>query len=246
MHFCPRDLRWEEEDGYLSIKTYTTTVSQCFESLNCQLPQCLWHCFMKQKQSDKECVHRNDSTVLIQMDFSENATCEQHSEIQSVHWTQRHCIQTVMWYYRGLTFSMIILSDSVEDEKRTVSTFTHAVLEEVLLHCPEVKDLKICTYWPSSQFKNKFILVLLLAMNDTLYPDLRITWNYFATSHGKGPNDALGATSKCIVHRKIMAKQANVNNAHSYAEALQSASKIIMVKVINHEDISNRCELVCD
>ena len=248
-------IRWsqwgEDVDGYLTTQTHTTTVAQCFESLISQLPQFLWHCFIKQKQAeayetDKITSHQNDSTtVLVQMDFAENATCMIQDEIQSAHWKQRHVsLYTVMWYYRGAKYSMLILSDSLDHEKRCVSSFTYTVLQEVTLHCPDVKQIKIWTDGPSSQFKNRFIFALVSLFNETIFPDLYITWNYFATSHGKGPNDALGGTAKRIVQRKIMTRQTQVNSALSYAEALRSVSDTIMVKVMNLYNIEDACRII--
>jgi len=63
------------------------------------------------------------------------------------------------------------------------------VLEFVKREMPIVNAVNICTDGPSSQFKNKFIFSMLPQLSSVY--GIQICWNYFATSHGKGPNDAL-------------------------------------------------------
>ena len=68
-----------------------------------------------------------------------------------------------------------------------------------------------------------------------------IRWNYFATSHGKGPNDALGGTAKRMVHERIMARRENANVASSktFVEVLGSPG--FSVTHVSSEEIVQIC-----
>jgi hypothetical protein len=47
---------------------------------------------------------------------------------------------------------------------------------------------------PSSQFKNRFLVAAISSLQEK--HKINIIWNYFATSHGKGPVDGIGGSVK--------------------------------------------------
>ena len=71
---------------------------------------------------------------------------------------------------------------------------------------------------------------------------LQIQWNYFATSHGKGPNDALGVNVKRMAHRLTMARTVIVNNTETLATAVRSCNTNIHVHVIDEAAIQQKCQ----
>ena len=88
----------------------------------------------------------------------------------------------------------------------------------------------------SSQYKNKYIFSLLPHLQ--LKHQLSITWNYFATSHGKGPCDAIGGNVKRIARRMVMAGRKIVNDANTFCEALHLSQTAIIHKGISASDIT--------
>lgn len=97
-----------------------------------------------------------------------------------------------------------------------------------------LKILKIWSDGPSSQFKNKFI--------DSLIPQLeaefglKIIWNFFAISHGKGCVDGIGATVKIIVRKHIRSRNIIVNSASDFVSAFKlTQSKIEVEEVTDAE-----------
>ena len=56
-----------------------------------------------------------------------------------------------------------------------------------------VKSVSIRSDGPSSQFKNHYIAASLHALEKQ---GIKILWNFFATSHGKGPVDGIGGSVK--------------------------------------------------
>ena len=71
---------------------------------------------------------------------------------------------------------------------------------------------------------------------------MQIQWNYFATSHGKGPNDALGGNVKRMAHRLAMARIVIVNNAETLATAVTSCNTNIHVHVMDEAAIQQKCQ----
>ncbi|ESP02132.1 hypothetical protein LOTGIDRAFT_157284 [Lottia gigantea] len=174
---------------------------------------------------------------LLQMDFAENFTCIWQDEIQSAHWKQRQVtIYTIMITYRNKKLSYVIISDFLSHEKTAVA-FTSTILDIITDKFPTVRTADVWTDGPSSQYKNKYIFALLPRLQDQ--HAVRIRWNHFATSHGKGPNDGIG-----IVHRLIMSRSTVVSDSQSFANALRSSGTLINVVELTEDDIKDKCKML--
>ena len=93
--------------------------------------------------------------------------------------------------------SHVIVSDSREHNKTSIVVFTNKLLE---LKPEWVKHVKIWTDGPKSQFKNKYVMYSMQMLSDK--HNVQISWNFSATSHGKGPVDGIGATLKRVADKK--------------------------------------------
>ena len=67
---------------------------------------------------------------------------------------------------------------------------------------PDVNEIVFSFDSAASQFKNRYRLQHLTMIMDI--NDLEISWNYFASSHGKGVVDGVGGTLKRLVWMEIM------------------------------------------
>jgi len=57
--------------------------------------------------------------------------------------------------------------------------------------------------------------------------DIKVVWNYFATSHGKGPVDAIGDIVKRQVSTKVLQRRAIVKDSESFYKcALEACSGV--------------------
>lgn len=99
-----------------------------------------------------------------------------------------------------------------------------------------VKILKVWSDGPSSQFKNKFIAVMIQHFEARF--DLKIVWNYFATLHGKGCVDGIGATAKKIVRKHVLARDCLVSDATQFVQAFGLTKSNILVEEMTDEDLS--------
>ena len=105
---------------------------------------------------------------------------------------------------------------------------------------PSVEVVDVWTDGPPSQYKNKYIFALLFTLQE--HHGLQIQWNYFATSHGKGPNDALGGNVKRMAHRLTTARTVIINNAETLATAVRSCDTNIHVHVMDEAVIQQKCQ----
>lgn len=203
-------------------------------------PQFLRHHYVKREQSDTFNQYdrqRASSTEfvdegLLQVDFAENYVCESQNEVQSAHWNQKQLsLFTTALYYNGGIKSKVFVSDSNTHTKETIVPYLHKLLSAL----PDsLKHLKIWSDGPSSQFKNKFIAAVIPVLEDKF--GIKITWNYFATSHGKGCVDGIGATTKIIVRKHVRARDCIVNNASDFVDAFNRTPSDITVEEVNEAD----------
>ena len=70
------------------------------------------------------------------------------------------------------------------------------------------RGLNIWSDGPSSQFKNRYMANCLPLMNVAYH--CQTSWNFFATSHGKGPVDGVGGAVKRAVRDMVRCRRAIV------------------------------------
>ena len=164
------------------------------------VPQFLEHCYIKRKQADtyrnmkKEAEKESfKSKAMIQVDFAENYTCVSQDEIQSAHWQQAQVsLFTAAVWHSGKMHPYVLCSDNLTHSKDTVPAYIDFLLETLP---KDTSELFIWSDGPASQFKNRYIAEILPVLCKR-YDLVNIQWNFFATSHGKGPVDGIGGAVK--------------------------------------------------
>lgn len=221
----------QEETGTLAeLIAYTASLSSQF----------LRHSFNKREQSEVFNMHDRPRALnvefpeegLLQVDFAENFVCEGQDEVQNAHWNQRQLsLFTTGFYHNDAFQAKVFVSNNLIHTKDTIVPY----LWKLLSNLPaSLKILKIWSDGPSSQFKNKFIASLIPQLEAEF--GLKIIWNFFATSHGKGCVDGIGATVKIIVRKHIRARNIIVNSASDFVSAFKlTQSKIEVEEVTDAE-----------
>jgi hypothetical protein len=93
-------------------------------------------------------------------------------------------------------------------------------------------------YWSdgaASQFKNKFTLANLLFHKADFQCDA--DWSFFATAHGKGPVDGIGAEVKRSIWQSTLKGRAVVSNAKEFFETAKKLAGKINVLYMPSEEI---------
>lgn len=67
--------------------------------------------------------------------------------------------------------------------------------------------------------------------------NIKIYWNYFATSHGKGCIDGITATTKMIVRKHIRSRDCVVNNSTDFVKAFNMTTSQIAIEEVSERDI---------
>ena len=139
----------------------------------------------------------------------------------SVAWQQDSCTSTVS------------ISDDLTHSRDSVIIFVDKLLSSVIDE--SVKTLHIWSDVQSSQFKNRFIAASIPWLQEK--QKLKICWNFFATSHGKGPVDGIGGVVKRMATQKVIQREVNITNAASFYDAINSESNV-KVFLIEAEEIN--------
>lgn len=220
----------EEKGKLVNLLAHLTSIA----------PHFLRHSYIKRAQSstfstfDRPRAISSDfeSEAVLQIDFAENFVCEMQDEVQSAHWNQRQLtLFTSALHHNELFQSKVFVSDKLDHTKETIVPY----LVKLLSRLPQsVSILKIWSDGPSSQFKNKFIAAIIPILQDKFR--IKIIWNYFATSHGKGCIDGIGATVKTIVRKHIRARDCIVNGSSDFVQAFNRTASQILVEEMTEDN----------
>ena len=88
--------------------------------------------------------------------------------------------------------------------------------------------VKVWSDGPNNHFKNKYVMG---SLDKSLRKHkVQMTWNFSATSYGKGPVDRVGATVKREAGQKIHARQ-STNNLDDFEKAVANLKNIKITKI---------------
>lgn len=126
----------------------------------------------------------------------------------------------------------VISSDNIKHSKETLVAYLFKIFSSL----PKIiKILKIWSDGPSSQFKNKYIAAIIEVFEKRFRK--KIFWNFFATSHGKGCVDGLGAVVKKRVRRRITSRKEIVNCTSDFVRSFNKEPSEIELIEVNDTEI---------
>lgn len=233
---------WKKGDASKRMERHkeSGTLSGLASTIATISPQFLRHSFVKRQQSEQfnKVDRQRASNVqfadegLIQIDFAENFVCEAQDEIQSAHWNQRQIsLFTSAMYHNDIFQPKVFLSDNITHTKETIIPYMYKLLADM------PKTLKTLFVWsdgPSSRFKNKFMASMITHSEAEF--NIKIYWNFFATAHGKGCVDGIGATAKTMVRKEILSRTHIVNGAADFVAAFHQTPSNIAIEEVTEAD----------
>ncbi|CAF1608935.1 unnamed protein product, partial [Didymodactylos carnosus] len=232
--------QWSNESGRARKEEFE--VDDCVKVLKGKIKSYLWHVFIKHEQSNYfEYIKQNagDKTVVIQVDYAENFTMDEQNQIQSAHWSKKQLsIFTAYAWCSGsggdVGFSFGLVSNNTTHDKFSVATCLDVIVNEIKSYVPDVNEIIFFSDGAASQFKNRFLLRYLTYMMDDNAVD--ISWNFFASSHGKGVVDGIGGTLKRLVWSEMMAGK-RCTSASDFVQICNEKTKTIIVGQITNAQI---------
>ena len=221
--------QWQKDGGIEKVEI-TSTVHAAFVELQSQLKAFLVHVYVKRKQAayrDMLIENVNGEKIVLQVDFSENASLAHQNEAQSAHWSHGHTwVQTKP----DTRESYVIVSDELQHGKMSVYAFMTHILTDLKQKYPTVQQIDVFSDGASSQFKQRFLFSNLQMWEQQFHTELK--WHFFATSHGKGVVDGLGGTVKRSVWRYVRSGKAQATTALSFFQVAMDRNPNIHIHFI--------------
>lgn len=187
----------------------------------------------KEQLGPKSC---NITIALLQIDFAENYTCVVQDEIQS--FTGYNHKWAYSQYLLGIIDTVtqpLLYQDDLDHSKRTVIPYLDKIVEDFPVG---ISFVNIWSDGPLGQLKNRYIAAEIPVLQYKFKK--KIIWNFFATSHGKGPLDGIGGAIKRQVWNFVKARKGTVFNAADFTAAAQAMSTDINVIEMKHDEIEEQ------
>lgn len=212
---CINEIQFEQwvTTDRCDIETLVKETDEFVPYLISKLEKFIPHDFIKKEQSIflKNCKNNlKDGEFVVTCDFSENYSFVLQDEVQSHHWNNRQAtIHPFVIYYRKdgklNLFSFVVISEDLRHDSISVNLFISKMVnflrvEKQLI----VNKIIFISDGAASQYKNRKNFASLCQFKNKY--NIEVQWHFFATSHGKGPCDAIGGTLKRMATRASLAK----------------------------------------
>lgn len=237
--------QWVNENGRAEKKEFSQTVKQVVTLLESKVEQYLFRVYVKRKQAQHFEQLKSETTVekiCIQVDFAENFGLKEQDEIQSAHWnTKTISIFTAFVWTANETFSFALPSMDLTHDKFVVDSALKIILDHLKTSLPNLKEVAFFSDGAASQFKQRFHFRNLMIISHE--HQLTLTWNFFATSHGKGVVDGIGGTVKRLVWSAVLGGE-SCRSADEFVKiARQKTKKILLAEITKTAIDSSKMKL---
>ncbi|CAF5100005.1 unnamed protein product, partial [Rotaria magnacalcarata] len=195
------------------------TVKSCVQHLSSLIQQYLSHVFIKRAQ----------------IDYAENFAMDQQDAIQSAYWNTRMLsIFTAHAWCGANNYSFALVSDNVTHDKYCVAVCLNTIITKLKQYLPDLEEIVFFSDGAASQFKQRYLLQNMTRM--MVEHTLKLSWNFFATSHGKGVVDAIGGMVKRMVWQEIMTKK-QCRSATDFVRIAKTKTNTIILDEISQTEI---------
>ncbi|XP_033625038.1 uncharacterized protein LOC117288334 [Asterias rubens] len=232
--------QWQKNDGNTEKVEITSTVHMAFEELLNQLKVFLVHVYVKRKQSAyREMLLKNvdGEEIVLQVDFSENASLAHQNETQSAHWNhgQATLFTAHAWIKSNpdttcTRESYVLVSDELLHGKLSVHAFMTHIFSDLKQKYQSIQKISVFSDGASSQFKQRFLFSNLHMWEEQF--DVELRWHFFATSHGKGVVDGLGGTVQRSVWRYVRSGKAEAVTPMSFFQVAAERNPNVCIHFI--------------
>jgi hypothetical protein len=140
-----------------------------------------------------------EGEYVVICDFSENYAFIVQNSIQAYYWSiNQASLHPFVCYYKlnGVEhhFCFVVISNIMHHDTVSVYLYQTYIIKNLKTMLPKTKKKIFFTDGAPSQNFAKISLIYIY--NHYADVNIEVVWNYFASSHGKGPRDGIGGTVK--------------------------------------------------
>ena len=142
--------QWQK-DEVEKVET-ASSVAEVFAHLKHKLRSFLIHVYINHKQAAHMRMLKESAdgtTILLQVDFSENASLQSQNEIQSCHWShgQATLFTAYAWIANGASENFVLDSDELRHTKLSAFSFTDYLIKFLLDKYAAIKKINVFFRW---------------------------------------------------------------------------------------------------
>ncbi|WAQ99020.1 hypothetical protein MAR_023393 [Mya arenaria] len=178
--------------------------------------------------------------VLVQMDFSENYTCQSLEEIQSAYWNATAITLHPTVIYKKATDgklthdSIVFVSEVLQHNAAMVQVIIQKVIKYIQESDKSIKGIHFWTDSPTSQYRNKTVFDIVSRLETEF--GIKGSWHYLESGHGKGTCDGVGGTTKRNADNAIKQGKVIIQDEEDfYKWAIQTEGQIKYKKILPEE-----------
>jgi hypothetical protein len=120
--------------------------------------------------------------------------------------------------------------------KFAVYSFMQYIFTYLKKQHPQIIKIDVFSDGAALQFKQKYLFSNLHEWEEA--HGIKLRWNFFATSHGKGAVDGLGGTVKRLVWRAVCSGTVAVTTAEEYSKIAADRNPAVHVAFIPKTDVA--------
>ena len=190
-----------------------------------------------------------ENHVLVQMDFSENYSCQNLEEVQSAYWNATAVtLHPTVIYKRNADGSLehqsvVFVSEVLHHNAPMVLVIIDKVVQIAKDLVGDLKGIHFWTDSPTSQYRNKTIFKYVDSLK-TSHGLLSCSWSYFEAGHGKGPCDGIGGTTKRNADNAIKQGKVIIQDADDFFKWASGSDSQIKYLKINEEEYTESVQRV--
>jgi hypothetical protein len=183
--------------------------------------------------------------IVVHQDFAENYGVFIQDSVQGAHWNnQQLTVFPSIVYYKTestiQTMCYVFISDDNKHENEAVFAFNKVLMDNIKKQIP-VSKVYFVTDGAVTQFKN-YKQFINIAMFSTDY-NIVAEQHFFASGHGKGACDGIGATVKRMC-RKASVQGKSITTAQEFCNYVNENMQNIDAVLVDTETISKYRKLL--
>lgn len=184
---------------------------------------------LREYKFNKENLKQDEA--IMHVDYAENYVNKQVNEPQSAYFGHDgFSLYTCQTYFRNQNGerekrSFCIVTDEHKHDKFGAFTFNCEIIKALRAENSDISKIYFWSDGCAGQFRSRFCFALLGS-----YPkDLKVSWNFFESHHGKGPADGIGAVVKNSVYTDVRLRKVVISGPRHFARHANEKLNVTVV-----------------
>ena len=138
--------------------------------------------------------------------------------------------------------SFAVVSDYMHHDKYMTIVTILKILKVLFRRFPTINKLNLFSDGAAKHFKQRFFFNTVTLLPEFLGIDrdnLKVEYDFFATSHGKGAVDGVGGSLKRLVMAEVMSKKVIIKTSIDYANTARKVCSNVHILHIKKEEVES-------